>query len=422
MANLQSMQAHSGVRILDSDGDPIDTIDLISNPKDFAGRRAFNTVFGEHVMGWRSDSISCQFQYSNSTRDVVAESSGSGVATNSDSMAHVALGTAVGSCSLRSIDAVRYRPGHELMAQFTSRYDGAQVGVNQYHGLLNGADGVTFGTKDGVFGVWHILNSVVEFTPQSEFNMDKLDGTGSGFILDPAKLNLYMVQYGWLGVAPTVYSVYCGAILGWRVCHIVDHVNMVTVPHLGNPSLPVQVKVERLSGTGTAAMVSTASWRAGVVAGETEYNNADRWFANTQLDVVLGGAAGTVYNLLTIRNKTTYQGKTNHVPLEIGISVFDNSTNKTLAVYGSFGATLTGNSAYTDVSTADSVAEYSTGGTSANGTRGPATVLRKDAYQYLDVRGTNVVVHPGETLTFEVVGASAFTGTFSVSTRWVEYF
>ncbi len=420
MSNAASLAGHSGVRLFDSDGDAIDIADLFGTPVDFAGKRAFNTTFGEAVVGSLNDNISCQFQYSNSTRDVLATTSGSGTTSNANSMAAVNITGAVGSSTLTSRDSVRYRPGHECVAQFTSLYEGAQSGVKQYHGFLNSVDGACFGTQDGVFGVYIIENSVETFIPSSSFSESAY--TGLGFVHDPSKLNLYMVQYGWLGVAPISFSMYMGHLLGWRVVHVHDRVNISTSPHLGNPSLPLAVKVARASGSGSAASVRTASWRAGVVAGEQEVNSSERWFARTQLDLSFAGTANIRYNALTLNNKATYQGKTNHVMLELGIVAFSNSTNRTLAIYGSKGSTLTGAAAAIDVDADNSVCSYQTGGTVTGGVQGPATIQLNNQASRIDVRGTGILVYPGESFTFEVVGSQSFTGTFSMSARWRELF
>jgi hypothetical protein len=422
MSDELLVRSHSGVRLFDHDGDPIDIAALTAMPTDFAGRQGFNTVFGEGVQAQRADSISCQFQYSNSARDVVPSVSGSGSTANADNMAAVHITGAVGSSTLTSKGAVRYRPGCECCAQFTSKYIGAQAGVQHMHGFLNTTNGATFGTKDGVFGAYLLSDTVETFYPSTAFSHDKLDGSGSGFELDPTKLNLYMVQFGWLGVAPIVFSVYCGSLLGWRVAHVIDSGNVAVQPHLGNPSLPLGVKVSRASGSGTAAAVHSASWRAGVVRGADVANAADRWFSTTVLDAAPAGSANVRYNLLTLRNKTTYQSKVNHVPHEISIVAFDNSTNRTLAVYGSKGSTITGGSAAADVSTADSTATIETGGTVTLGSQGPATVLHNGDGTRIDVRDTGIIVYPGESFTIEVVGGQNYTGTFSVSVRWRELF
>jgi hypothetical protein len=394
---------------------PVKTTD-----RDFAGRQNFNTVFGEAVVGWRNDDVSVMFQYNNSTRDVTQTVTGSGVITNSTEQASVALGTGVGSAVIASKAPIRYRPGHEAVSQFTSMFIGAQSGVNQYHGMLNGVDGITFGTKDGVFGTWFIEGGVETFTPRSSWIGDKLDGTGpSGFILDFTKVNIYMVSFGWLGVAPIIYSIYTGPTFGWVVCHSLDKVNTGTTPHINNPSLPISVKVSRASGTGTIAEIRTSSWRGGVVGGSSE-TAADRWFAHTVLNVSI--AAGlTRNNVFTIKNTSTFQGKTNHVVMELAIVTFDNAGNKTVAFFGTKNAELVGASAYVDVDSTNSISAISTGGTIVGGLKGPATVVKAGGDRRTEVKDTGILLYPGETFTFEAI-ATTFTGDISLSARWVEYF
>lgn len=396
-------------------------IDQLLMPLDYAGRRSFNTIFGEAVVGWREDDISCQFQYSNSTVDVTAAVSGSGATSNSNQQAVVSITGAVGTSKLTSVDSVRYRPGHETTAQFTSVYNGAQVGVTQSHGLFNTSDGCGFGTEDGVFGVWLLDGGVRTFTPQSSWLGDKLNGSGpSGMTLVPTNMNIYQVQYGWLGIAPIIFSVFTGFLTGWKVVHWIDRVNTAAVPHLNNPTLPIAVEVKRTGGSGSAADIRTSSWRAGMTGGNSELNAANRWFSYTSLEFNV--AAGVNNNVFTIRSKGTYQGVTNHIVSEVSIVAFDNSTNKTVAIYGNKGANLAGNSAYADINTANSVMEVSTGGTVTGGTRGPATVLKKDSDVRSDVRSTGILIYPGEAFTFELVPGAAAAGTVSFSVRWVERF
>lgn len=400
-------------------------IDEFRTPRDFAGRRGSNSMYGETVVGIREDDISVQFQYSNSTLDVTPTISGGGTTSNSNHQAVVSLDSAVGSASLVSVDPVRYRAGHEVRVQFTSVYEGAQSGVTQNHGIYNGIDGAGFGTENGVFGVWLLNNGVRDFIPQSSWlntvYTDRLDGSGtSKFNLDITKMNIYQVAYSWHGIAPIVFSVYTGLITGWVVCHVVDKVNTIAVPHMSNPTLPIKMEVVRASGTGTEAHMRSSSWKGGIIGGIIEPPSSDRWFSHTELGFTV--TAGVNNNIFTIRSKSTYQGLTNHVVSELAVVAFDNSTNKTYAIYGNKGATLAGNSAYSDINTANSVMEVSTGGTVTGGARGPATIVRKDTDRRTDVRDTGIFIYPGQTFTFEIVPESGAVGTASVSARWIERF
>jgi hypothetical protein len=262
---------------------------------------------------------------------------------------------------------------------------------------------------------------VETFTPKTSWTGDKLDGAGSsGFLIDPTKLNIYMVQYGWLGVAPIIYAVYTGHATGWRVVHVIDRVNTATTAHLNNPSLPIAAKVTRSAGSGTACDIRTSSWRGGVTSGDAEDNSSNRWNAYTELDASI--TAGLVRNnVFTLKNAATFQGKTNHVVVEVAIVTFDNSGNKTVAFFGVNNATLTGNSAYADIDASNSVISVSTGGTITAGTRGPATVIKAGSDRRTELLGTGIKIYPGQTFTFEAI-ANTFTGTISLSSRHVEKF
>lgn len=414
---LQGMRMHDGA------GHPMlfDDLTWPRMARDSAGRSADNTVFGEHTIGWRNDDISVQFQYNIGSRDVSTSATGSALVLHSNGRAGASVGASAGDCRITSVDSLRYRPGHEVTAHFTSVYVGMQAGVKQYHGCLDTVDGFAFGSKDGVFGVWFVSSGVEVFTPQSAWLGDKLDGTDEHeHVLDPTAMNLYRVQYGWLGIAPAVFSVYCGYRLGWRVVHYIDLTNTQSTPHIRNPALPLQLRTVRESGLGTSAVVYCSSMRAGVTSGEEENNASTRWFAHTVLDASI--AAGLARNnVFSIRNAATFHGKTNHVVAELGVVTFDNAGNKTVAFYGTKGATITGGSAAVDVDSTNSVMSIITGGTISGGTRGPATVIKAGGDRRTDVLGTGIKIYPGETFTFEAI-ANTFTGTVSLSARWVEKF
>lgn len=393
---------------------------------DYAGRAPFNTLFGDAVVGWHTDDISVQFQYNNATRDVTPSVSGSGATSNNGAaQAVISIGTTVGDARLTSVDPIRYRPGHEALAQYTSVYEGPQAGVKHYHGIMNTTDGAAFGYQNGVFGCWFIEGGVETFYPQSAWEADdKLDGAGgTGFNLNPAKKNVYMVQFGWLGSAPILFSVYTGLRYGWRLVHWVDRTNTETTPHLDNPSLPIAARVVRASGTGTAAAIKTSSWRGGVTTGEDEVNGSNRWNTNTLLDAAV--AASTRNSIFSIINNSTFQSKTNHVVIELGVVTFVNDANKTVAFYGvkgPIGTVVTGGTGPVSVDSVNSVVTIRTGGTITGGTQGPATVVKNGQDRRTEVLGTGIIIYPGEEFAFECFGGAGLSGTVSLSARWVERF
>ena len=201
--------------------------------------------------------------------------------------------------------------------------------------------------------------------------------------------------------------------------HKVVFVNSAIETHLENPNLPAGVKVRRVAGSGAGIVISTGSWRAGVISGPEEDNGSNRWFAHTVLDFALAGVVRN--NVFTIRNKATYQGKINHIIVELGVVTFDSTANKTVAVFGTKDATLAGNGPFVDIDTVNSVLDVSEGGTLTGGTQGPATVIKAGGDRRTDVLGTGIKIYPGESFTFEVDPGGPVNGGFSISARIVEY-
>lgn len=385
------------------------------------GHRGQVSGSGELITAGYFDDISVNFQYGIRTRDVRdgGTVSGTGSVGTVKSSAYVDSGTGVGAATLTSLAAVRYRAGHECFARPSVVFGPPTVGVNQYAGLFNGADAVAVGYQGEAFGLWYIEGGNVNFIPQSTWNVDVLDGNGpSRWTMNPQGANIPVITYTWHGFKDIALGFDRGDGVVY-VAHIIKNIGVATETHLENPSLPMAVKVERVSGTGPAVRVLTSSWRAGITALRPENTTSDSWFNITVLDA--DGLANARNNLVTVRNKATYGGKNNHIRAELGVVSFVNNLNKTVAVFGTKGATLAGNGPFVDVDLVNSVLSYSTGGTVSGGSQGPATVIAPGQDRRTEVLGTGIDIFPGEELTIEVVPGANVTGTFSVSLRFKEY-
>ena len=87
--------------------------------------------------------------------------------------------------------------------------------------------------------------------PQSQWNIDPLDGSGpSDIVLDLTKAQILFSEYEWLGVG----SVRLGfAIDGYFIiCHQFDHANHIDSVYMTTATLPVRYEIENL-GTTTSA-------------------------------------------------------------------------------------------------------------------------------------------------------------------------
>ena len=278
-------------------------------------KSAMATVSGEMQTAVRQDDISINFQYGPSAYDTHQEISGDASIGVFKAMAHLSLGTGAGVAKLRSRDSVRYRAGHECLGAVSYIFAEPEAGVCQSVGFRNDDDGFSFGYQDEEFGIWYIEGGNFNHIKQSDFNVNKVDGSGRpGFNLDPQKLNIYKISYAWHGGLPAYFSVYAGWDEGWILCHVIDEINTSVETHLENPSIPIMACLQRAEGSGSAKDAYSGSWRAGVLGGAKENNLSNRRFDYSSFDVSI--SANTRTSLILLKSKDIFQGKKNHVKYE----------------------------------------------------------------------------------------------------------
>lgn len=385
--------------------------------EDDAGKTAMATIFGDAVSSERIDDCSINFHYGLSYKhDVNNLSTGTGSSSVVGSDARVSCGAGVGSGYIESRDAIRYRAGHEAFAYFTADISELQVGVNTYIGPLDEEDAACFGSQGTEFGIWFVENSTPTFIAQSSWSEDVASW------LDPTKRNLFMVTYGYLGIAPIIFRIYGGKERGWQTVHIIDLTNSQTEGHLKNPTLPIGMRVERTSGSGASVNLTTGSWNAGTVGGGQV---ADRWVVIGETRVNLGSQTGNTYeNMFTVRNKSAFNGKPNHIRVELAVANFTTDANKSVEFVNIVGGTLSGNTAFVDVDANESVLEVSYNGTVTGTAAGAATTVTKVSDRRTDVRGTDIYIYPGEEVSLGVRGVAgqSVTGDISATFRYVQEF
>ena len=148
------------------------------------------------------------------------------------------------------------------------------------------------------------------WTYQEDFNIDKLDGTGpSGVDLDLTKLNVWQINFRWLGAGEMRFAVEDPDNGDMIFFHHIHYSNRFDKVHLDNPSLKVGYVAADLAGNGgTEVSVSGASI-LGAIEGKilpTTYPVASRGYRNGGMNTT-----NTIYHLLTVRNPVIYNNKIN---------------------------------------------------------------------------------------------------------------
>lgn len=190
--------------------------------------------------------------------------------TNQSSVSMTVTGTGVGSVVRQSFRSMLYQPGKGLLVMATFQMDtSTSDNLEQNVGYFNTQNGVFFRRKTGINSF--VLRTNVTGTPsdarfanQSDWNGDKLDGTGaSGLTLDLTHPQILWMDFEWLGVG----SVRCGFIINnqYIVCHTFETANVYgTTVYMTTAILPVRYEIT----TTTAAVAATLTQICSTVISE----------------------------------------------------------------------------------------------------------------------------------------------------------
>lgn len=377
---------------------------------DNSGRQAQVAIFGDQIVGDRHPDVLVQFQYNISTEDVTEVTTGTGATSLADATATLSSGLGVGSSSLESRDTLRYQPGFDGYALFTAAFSAAGSGTYQRAGLFDSDNGMWIGQEDGTFYIARRFDGT-DFkaevnTSNSNTAVDTVDFT---------KTNIYRISFGWLGVAPIIFEIFEQG--HFREIGRITVANTQAQPSVEQPVQPITFEVGRTSGAG-AVTLSTNSWSAGRIGFVgNEDLPSDRYFesVNTKSGV------STETSILTVRNKSTFQGKTNRVVVHFNFITASSDGTKNVIIHAKKNSTLGGTPAYTDVNSDNSVVDVDAAGTTVTGGQDKLPVtLGKEGSQSFIIRELSLKLYPGETMTFSAESANNTEVTIGVS--WHEEF
>lgn len=280
------------------------------------GEKPIISTFGEMTVGSRVPFINAQFVLGLNPNEFVSGGNPYPLVTivgniGFENMMEISTGPNagenVGYAETKS--GLRYIPGYEFGAWFTVVYTPPTVDGYIKTGLFDGDNGFWVGFKlhggSIKFGICRVKDGVEYFTPQEDFNIDKLDGTGlSKYVLDTSKGNVYFIRGGYLGFAPVIFGLKLpnGQILHY---HIIEYPNTQELTHISNTNLPARTDVS--NGTADEIVkIVTGSLMAYVTDGANIAANT-RQFSKAATGTLIAGA----YNgriLIAFRNEGIYSG------------------------------------------------------------------------------------------------------------------
>ena len=248
---------------------------------------------------------------------VTANTAGNSSSTfvNNQSMIAMTVGTTANAEVIReTVKVFAYQPGKSLLIMSTFAMNEPKANVRQRVGYYGAENGV-FLENDGTTNYFVLrtnTSSTVTETkvPQSEWNIDKFDGTGyssqSGAEhtggIDVSKTNILWMDIEWLGVG----DVRCGFVVDGKLitAHIFHNDNVNLQPYMTTATLPLRYEIKN---TGITASNSTLKQICSTVISEGGYSlfgtqQAVQTPVDTPIDLT---TAGTYYNLISLRLKTT---------------------------------------------------------------------------------------------------------------------
>jgi hypothetical protein len=187
--------------------------------------------------------------------------------------------------------------------------DGAMLWLGPV-GVANGAFSFTStGNATATFTVVQAgVNQTHNWTYQEDWNIDKLDGSGtidanpSGMLLDPTKLNVYQVSMRWLGAGVISYAIE-DELSGTLVyVHREHYVNQHTTPHTANPSFKVQYNAVNTTNTTDIQVYGGSMYAA--IEGTVFLNELTRSASTSKTGLV----KNVIHHMMTIKNSVVTNG------------------------------------------------------------------------------------------------------------------
>ena len=388
------------------------------------------TAFGDLRTCELSPQFQGSFEYTVDNTEINTNTvANGGTVTQASAMAVVASSTTTASTAeLKSKRSARYRAGLGALARFTTLFTSGVAATEQYVGIVD-ETGSTAAYKNGIaigfdgtdFGFHRFDNDTKVTVNQSAWD-DPLDGTGaSGITLDPTKLNVWAIAYQYLGAGQITLKFENPNTGNLEIVHAIKYANANIVPSSFNPNYHFSMFVDNKATT-SDLIVKCASY-AYFVEGKTKLLELHQPQFSSDIQEKTG--VTTEEAIFTIRNKSTYQSKTNYIDVLLeftSASIESSGANNLGNVRIVRNATLGGTPSYADINTSNSVVDIDVAGTTVTGGKQlfNISLAGKNDREAIGLVPYDIIIAPGETVT--VSGASASNATIDASLLWKELF
>ena len=262
-----------------------------------------------------------------------------------------------GKAYMQSYEYIPYQPGRSQLAFITFNFHEGVAGATKFAGLSDGVDGIEFRNENGTnqVRIWSSTDSGVQTIPQSQWNIDKLDGNGiSKATLDITKDQILVID---------LQALYVGRVrVGFDIngipyyVHEFNHANIFDHPYLSRATLPIRCGMQA-----TATVSTTMNFICSSVASEGGAPSPSGRSFIARSTVSVASEART--HAMSIRPKLLFNGFTNRSLFQLESVDVIALGNNSLEYDISLGQALSGTTTFADVNTAYSAFEVNTAGT-----------------------------------------------------------
>lgn len=236
---------------------------------------------------------------------IVGTGSTVGFATT-EGLINIGVGTTAGCSVIReTTKTFSYQPGKSLLTLNTFVPNSPKENLRQRIGYF-GADNGLYYEVDGTTAYFverSLSTGTSTRVAQSDWNVDKLDGTGpSGITLDLTKAQILWMDIEWLGLG----TVRIGFVINGQMvhCHSFHHANFITSTYITTASLPLRYEI---ANTGVTTSSSTLKQVCSTVISEGGYElyGLQQAVGTPITAPYTLTVAGTYYPIISIRLKAT---------------------------------------------------------------------------------------------------------------------
>jgi hypothetical protein len=163
-----------------------------------------------------------------------------------------------------------YQPGRSqnILATFkASTAQGVTCRVGPFHGNFTAPytphDGIYFKVSNGIASCNIVKGTETggvvssQKALQSEWNIDRLDGTGpSGHVADWSKAQILAIDFQWLGIGGVRFGIEVYSVTHY--VHEFKHAGIVESVYMHNGTQPIRYEIRSTGGTGTLMQICTS--------------------------------------------------------------------------------------------------------------------------------------------------------------------